>query len=56
MPRIPINQFDQEWEDQDLEHDHLGRPLEPRRPRKPKDPEEIKSSKRDPEPLHKNND
>lgn len=55
MPRIPINHFDQEWEDEELEHDHLGRPLNDRRPKKPKPSEQEQVKSRRQEPLPKNN-
>ena len=36
MPRIPVQPKEQEeWIDDDLEHDHLGRPVRDRRPRRP---------------------
>lgn len=35
MPRIPISQLDDEWDDEDLEHDHLGRPVTERKPKRP---------------------
>jgi hypothetical protein len=56
MPRIPINQFNEQWDDDDLEHDHLGRPMETRKPRRPRDDDQSKSSKRKTEPVQKNND
>ena len=46
MPRIPVNQTeDKEWIDDDLEHDHLGRPAKTHKPRRPS-PAELKRIER----------
>ena len=46
MPRIPINKTEQdEWVDDDLEHDHLGRPTKTHMPRRP-DPADVKRLER----------
>jgi hypothetical protein len=38
MPKIPVNKLEEDnWTEDDLVHDHLGRPVKDRRPRRPQD-------------------
>lgn len=47
MPRIPISQLDDDkFDDEDLEHDHLGRPVTDRRPKRPDHFNEPSNTKR----------